>query len=722
MLGAFSIGDWRVDPSLRVVSGVRGESHLEPKHMQVLVLLAEHAGQVVSKERIIQTVWAGTFVGDEVLTKAIYELRRAVDDDPKAPRFIQTIPKGGYRLIAPVSLDQSRSAVPAAQVALQPGLGALTTSGAKQWWLTGGALLLVALASMAPWFKWAKEGPSPINVEAPPMHVVPLTTLTGEEDNPTFSPDGGQVAFEWTGEKQDTRDIYVTLVGSSDVRRLTTDPLVDANPAWSPDGRQIAFLRKRPDGTTIQLVSALGGPDRKLSDFRGADSLAWSPDGHWVAAGRFGEQETTEQPRGIYLIPVEGGEARPLIASRPSRGEFSPAFSPDGRQLAYVSCSRTSNAFFTTADCDIWLVDVTAALAPSTPPRRLTRQRSLYIGGIAWTRGGSAVVYDALLAGNDLFYLWRVGIDGTRPPERIEVAGASATAPAIAPARDRLAFTRDLRDTDIYRFEVGRPVQLVAGSTFEETEPRVSPDGRRLVFESVRSGAHDIWVAQADGSHPQQLTHGPGLGQGAPYWSPDGRRIAFDSAAADGSFHIWMIDTDGGTPRRLTTQGGDEHVPTWSHDGRWVYFSHYRDQGIGRDIWRVSASGGAPERLTHDGSGPFACESADGKTLLFQLNDADSPLMAMPPTGGGARQLLACVRNSAFGAGPQGVYYVPCDVSPNPPVHVLDLKTGRDRRLGTLEGLSRRPLGLSVSPDGKTIVYSKLTSQNTDLMLIENFK
>jgi DNA-binding winged helix-turn-helix (wHTH) protein len=95
MLGAFSIGDWRVDPSLRTISGVTGEFHLEPKHMQVLVLLAEHAGQVVSKERIIQTVWAGTFVGDEVLSKAIFELRRTVDDDPKAPRFIQTIPKGG---------------------------------------------------------------------------------------------------------------------------------------------------------------------------------------------------------------------------------------------------------------------------------------------------------------------------------------------------------------------------------------------------------------------------------------------------------------------------------------------------------------------------------------------------------------------------------------------------------------------------------------------------
>jgi predicted ATPase/DNA-binding winged helix-turn-helix (wHTH) protein len=107
MPGTFSIGDWRVDPSLRTLSGARGEIRLEPKQMQVLVLLAEHAGQVVSKERLLQIVWADTFVGDEVLSRAISELRRVLDDDPKAPRFIQTIPKGGYRLVAPIKFDNS---------------------------------------------------------------------------------------------------------------------------------------------------------------------------------------------------------------------------------------------------------------------------------------------------------------------------------------------------------------------------------------------------------------------------------------------------------------------------------------------------------------------------------------------------------------------------------------------------------------------------------------
>ena len=221
----------------------------------------------------------------------------------------------------------------------------------------------------------------------------------------------------------------------------------------------------------------------------------------------------------------------------------------------------------------------------------------------------------------------------------------------------------------------------------------MSRDGGRLVFASQRAGEiADIWVSDADGSNPQQLTHGPGRAQGSPSWSPDGHRIAFDSMGDDSHFHIWLIDADGGAPRRLTTQFSKEHVPTWSRDGRWVYFSGEREAG--RDIWRVSASGGTSERITHGASGPFACESADGKNLLFQPKDADSPLMTMTLPGGDVRQLLACVKKSAFGAGPHGVYYVPCDLSDDPPVYVLDPETGRDRRLGTLEKLTSRPLGL----------------------------
>ncbi len=110
----FRIGEaYHVEPSLNRVTGPGGSSRLEPKVMLVLVCLAERAGQMVSKERLLQSAWADTAVGDDVLTRAISELRRLFEDDPKQPRVIETIPKAGYRLIAPVSRSQV-DAVPAA--------------------------------------------------------------------------------------------------------------------------------------------------------------------------------------------------------------------------------------------------------------------------------------------------------------------------------------------------------------------------------------------------------------------------------------------------------------------------------------------------------------------------------------------------------------------------------------------------------------------------------
>ena len=304
--------------------------------------------------------------------------------------------------------------------------------------VTLGAIVILVFAATT----WVLRSHRP--AEGPPPRVVPLTTLRGREFYPTFSPDGEQVAFAWDA-AQDNWDIYVTLVGSSNVRRLTTDPARDAVPKWSPDGRQIAFLRERPDGNTIQVVSALGGEDRKLSDFVGANSIGWSPDGHWLVAGRSGENGSASQPRGIYLIPVDGGEARSLIASSPVTTDSQPAFSPDGRRLAYVSCSRLGEY---TSPCDVYLVELNAAHTPLMPPRRLTTHRSVFRDSLAWARDGSAVIYAAAppTSPRPDLALWRVAVAGTelaRAHRARRNGGACARRGAIPrPARVRTGFVR----------------------------------------------------------------------------------------------------------------------------------------------------------------------------------------------------------------------------------------------------------------------------------------
>ena len=192
---------------------------------------------------------------------------------------------------------------------------------------------------------------SPPRTDAPPPRVVPLTSFPGFEQGPALSPDGNQVAFAWSGEKNDNWDVYLKFVGSPEMRRLTTDPLDDVFPRWSPDGRYIAFKRCQPAaadqsrgpgdvGCQLRLISAMGGTDSKISDFRfAAGQFDWSPDGRFIVAG-ISQQLARQQPAGLYLLPVAGGTPRRLTTPKVVTDQ-APAFSRDGRRLAYASCSAS---------------------------------------------------------------------------------------------------------------------------------------------------------------------------------------------------------------------------------------------------------------------------------------------------------------------------------------------------------------------------------------------
>jgi Tol biopolymer transport system component len=340
--------------------------------------------------------------------------------------------------------------------------------------------------------------------------------------------------------------------------------------------------------------------------------------------------------------------------------------------------------------------------------------------GLAWTRDGKSLVYSDRISGGRL---WRVSLQGNEPPRQIEVAGFGAAWPAIAASRDRLAFSRGGSRADIYRFEVGRPAEAVVVSAFDGYSPHLAPDGSRFAFESGRGGGGtEIWLAAVDGSNPTQLTHGPGLWQGSPRWSPDGRRIAFDSYGEDGHSDIWTIDADGGSLRRLTSSPASHGMPTWSHDGRFVYFTSDRG-GAAETIWRVPAAGGPEEQVTHTGGGRCE-EAADGQTLYFQRAIAgvgSSPLLAVSLAGGQERTVIDCVPGWSYALGRAAIYHEGCGGDPRAiPLLLRDTATGRDRLLGTLEGPAGP--GLTASADGKTILYTKVVGEGSDLVLIENFR
>jgi Tol biopolymer transport system component len=571
-------------------------------------------------------------------------------------------------------------------------------------------LAVIAVAAVAWSFLRPRGAPN-----LPPMRVVPLTTLAGSELAPSLSPDGEFVAFAWADEKADDQarrgfehfDIYVKQVGTSEVRRLTTTPGFMFPGGWSPDGRQIAYERDERGKGEIHLISPVSGADRKLIDFPLTSAPRWTPDGQsLIAAG------LTEAPYegGVYLIPIGGGKPR-LIMPQPKGVNFicNTTLAPDGHHVAYLACSGHSGCALAAVDFD----DQWRLLgSPQTLAQGLDAQT-----GVEWDGNSASVLYVDMPA-PETFYMWRKWLAGDRPPERVELAGLGARMPSLSVARHRLAFARCLNSIGVFTLEsTPRPVLV---NTFWDVQPQFSPDGTQLVFSSSRSGEGlEVWLAAADGSNPRQLTHGPGRLQASPSWSPDGRHIAFDSRAQDGALRGYVIAIDGGEPAPISSEPGNQATPTWSRDGRWIYY--LRDYENQKNVWRVPSAGGVSERMTDTGASVFAAESLDGTELVYKTDFEDSPLLARPLSGGQPRQLVACVSHANYFLGAAGIYYAACGNGPRRTMHLLD-RTGRDKQLGDVDEPWAFSYGRpAVSPDGKTILVQKQTLSN-DLMLIENFQ
>ncbi|MCJ7487227.1 MAG: serine/threonine-protein kinase [Candidatus Aminicenantes bacterium] len=580
------------------------------------------------------------------------------------------------------------------------------------------AVISVSLAAVI----WLWLGRSHRKAPETPMTTVPLVTYTGEWDlafaplfspvqQPSFSPDGNEIAFAWNRGQEGSYDIYRKMIGPGEPLRLTTDPAADRHPAWSPDGRIVAFLRALESGKyAVYLVPALGGPERRLTEVESGGTLNWSPDNKWLVI-------SDGEPLGLHLVSVETGEKSRL--THPSRGnDLYASFSPDGRTLAFVR-------LFDLGSSDVYRVSLTADLQPAGEPERLTYENR-DIQSPVWTRAGKELLYSDgtwWCSGRAVRRLDLSALKGPAGyPTAQEPFGEDATDLAVSPAGRRLVYTRSFVDANIYRFElldkngrVGSPRNFIA-STRDDSGPAYSPDGRSIVFFSTRSGTQEIWLCNADGSNPRQLTSMGGPLTGDPSWSPDGQTIVFDSRK-EGNSDLYLISPQGGAVRRLTSGPGYEYSARWSRDGKWIYF--YSDRS-GRDqIYKIPAGGGEAVQVTKNG-GLDAFESPDGQWIYFSKgSEIDASLWRMSVRGEEEKQiesvLLSFSRN--FVVVDDGIYFTK---KAGGTLEFLDFKSGKSRTIARIDKLWL--LGLAISPDHRWILCSILDQTLNDLMLIENFR
>jgi Tol biopolymer transport system component/DNA-binding winged helix-turn-helix (wHTH) protein len=691
---------------------------LQEQPFRLLRILLERAGEIVTRDELRRQLWPdGTFVDfDRGLNTAINRLREALGDTAARPRFIETVPRRGYRFIGDARDLRSQSVTDEHPEKSSPSKPQRSRAP-----VAAAAVIAIAALSGGAWYL-AVPARSP-EVE---IRTIQLTSYEGNEWEPSFSPDGSQVAFAWDGGQIGRSQIYVKQLRSERLLRLSSTDADHRNPVWSPDGRWIALLRARGTAKVeVVVIPALGGPERILVEFPPPWStstaelrppvgyLDWSPDGRWLAVS-----ERNSTTTALSLISVDNAEKRTLTSpSAEFLGDFSPAFSPDGRTLAFVR----SNSGMSLSE--IYLLPLDDNFKPAAKPRKLPTQ-TCWIANPVWTQNSEEILFSCGQWGAGR-RLYRFSLTAARSPSIVNSVGDNIYFIALSRSSHRLVYTQEAMDWDIWRVQIqgqdktsgdGQNGRFIS-STRTDSNPQYSPDGKRIAFESSRSGSSQIWIADEDGSNLFQVTSVAAPTNGFPRWSPDGKWIAFHSRLAPTTrASIFVVPTGGGLARQLTHESEDM-APSWSRDGRWVYFTSLRSGDP--EIWKVAGSGGSAIQITKRG-GHVAFEA---DRFLWYAKDAGQgvSLWKAPLTGGEEVLVLDQLANSStYVATPSGIYFVTRDKMQSFSLQYFDLNSRRITPLGAVQGIPA--LGLTISPDRRWLLYNRMNVRNSDLMLVENFR
>lgn len=538
-------------------------------------------------------------------------------------------------------------------------------------------------------------------LETRPYTTSAFTAEAGREYSPAISPDGRSIAFVWDQNGQNY-NIYVREVGGGDPQRLTSSTDSEFSPSWSPDGRQIAFVRISGVQAHIIVKPRASAEERVVASMRYVSGQwtssmvpqiddigpVWSPDGASLVFSDVANH-------GLFEIAMATGAIRRLTPaydlSKDLR-DFYPRYSPDGKYLAFAH--YTSHGVG-----DIYTFErKTGNIRQVTFDERAIR-------GESWTPDRQQLVFASSRGGQTRLWL----IDGVNagPPRLLPSDSSYVSDPAVSPDGKWIAYIDSEETWNMWRAEI-TPSGIRAATPFLPTsgrnhDPRYSPDGRHVAFVSDRSGNWEIWQADADGRNLTQLTKFGGPWLGGVSWSPDGTQLAFD-ARPDGHSNVYLLRIADRQIRALNKTPYEDRMPTWSRDGRFIYFSSTRDGSI--SLYREDLKTGAISSVFLN---TFSAEEGFEPDTIYlsrvgrgfevsRINGAVGP--TLPQLVHPSPALAWAVSRSGF--------YFATGVGPNDPFSIFRLTNGELTKIGKVDKkMVESSPSLTVSPAGDWMIVAQ---------------
>ena len=647
---------------------------LQDQPFQILSALLERPGEIVSREDLRQKIWRDdTFIDfDQGLSKAVNKIREALGDSADNPRFVETLARRGYRFIAPVERACGSAML----------VGGSSVAGPKRRAQISVLAIFATLVLVSGWsgfqlYKWLVAGRPDV-----PFQKVKITSLTstGTIMSAAVSPDGEYVAYV-TSEAgmaslrlrqvlssssvqigppakasyagltfsrdgsllyyvKDDENIPPTLYESpvlgGAVKKVIAD--VGGQITLSPDGSRLAFIRNLPGSETAVIVAnADGTAEQKLITgkkgqyFSGA--VAWSPDGRTIA---FGAGSLGSDIEAVLTVPAEGGLAKPITLSKWFHINHI-AWLPNGRALILIAPDQRLG------HQQIWYLSY-----PGGEVQRIVNDPNDYTD-ISLTSDARTLL---AVQRDEVSSIW-IAQKGEASSARQITTGASrydgASGVAWAPDNRIVYGSRSIGSVEIWimNLDGSNRRQLASDGRF----PRVSPDGRHVVFTSDRAGIPHIWRVEIDGSNPEQLTNGQGESQAD--CSPDGKWLVY--SAPDKGWTLWKAPSPEGPaeghPVQLNQSVGVD--PSISPDGKMIAFNYNNGRQAQPDTSPKAGTpvipfeGGPPIRLI-DGEMPVHWTS-DGSAVLYVGDSGGvANIWSQPIAGGRPKQLTEFKTDEIF--------------------------------------------------------------------------